>query len=432
MSTAMQHQEERAPFLSELQTLFCSPIAGGSLWRTVYLFLALVLTGYFAYGIATAAPHWSDKVTDLSTEFREEMPFPEIYVCIPANVVRDLRSLPGQQPIAYVGGRPGNCDDGPAMVGVSLTEAPDDSKFKACPGKTFTSNTQNYQLSAATVEEDENAQRLAELLPRKGQGVDRSSAVCLVHKISDPTQTPTDKEKVGQISTWEVGAAFNDPIYFEVFFSQPRVPPFEGDGASGVLNASSAFLPGQGFMSIVDMTLTEITDKTQGHKETTWSIQPSVVPALGSEARVGPIDATHVFRWGSHIVTVVNIRHKTFSEVASEIGGLWAIVPAVLALLFMPTGRIDKRSQKEAFVFKWLPAGKINEFVRDLNPKHDDDIEGGRGVGMDPALAKKLDELLARMDAVDGGSAAAPGSLRQRLDTLQARLDAVEGMAAHS
>lgn len=73
------------------------------------------------------------------------------------------------------------------------------------------------------------------------------------------------------------------------------------------------------------------------------------------------------FWYSSFVVRKITIRRKTFSEIYSELGGIWAASVALLGYVFVKSGKIDGASKKEAYVFKYLPTATRLQWLDELD-----------------------------------------------------------------
>ena len=106
-------------------------------------------------------------------------------------------------------------------------------------------------------------------------------------------------------------------------------------------------------------------------------------------AKINQKHMTFGFYFNSFLVQKITIRKKSFTEVYAEIGGIWGASIAVLALLFVKSGKRNKKG-KEAYIFKYYPGSVKKQVLNAFTAANDVPYTAAEGLELKTSRLKAV------------------------------------------
>mmetsp|Transcript_11970 Transcript_11970/g.29851 ORF Transcript_11970/g.29851 Transcript_11970/m.29851 type:complete len:504 (+) Transcript_11970:31-1542(+) len=163
---------------------------------------------------------------------------------------------------------------------------------------------------------------------------------------------------------WKGGFAW------QVFFTEPGVPPYKLQDGTWDTNATRLFVSGLNTETKMDLRPYRFKDETVGMSSHTLDFQQSTnyqTPVHFTTPKNGV--ENWIFFTFLHFARKVTIRYKTRSEMLAEIGGLWAAATLIMATFFSQSGTVGPKNKKPAVIFKYLPSKLRKQWIQENNEK---------------------------------------------------------------
>jgi len=241
---------------------------------------------------------------------------------------------------------------------------------------------QGYTAPTDVLTADAIAGTLARTLPHINytnpatQTVEKIEALCFRHKMKKDAlsvYTNASQALLGFQTKIEPVAAVEDNVpFWEFYITEQNVPPYEIYNGVRRVNASSVFMPGAMTTTKTDLLPTKFKDETAPFNDKDWRLQYASTNLFQRQNELTikrdtgydwDVGAEFLFAF-NHFTRQVHIRNKTFAEIWSEIGGLWAAAALLMSFFFVQSGATDA-NEKPAYVFAYLPNAIRRRYIRE-------------------------------------------------------------------
>jgi hypothetical protein len=389
-----------------------APVAGPRWWRWLYLGMFLGGVGFFIYTIYSAASTWSEPITTVTPEFRESLPYPDVYVCFPASVIGGIAARNSVMDFNLWPKKNSQDQDDGYFCNQGLTQKTSPDQFQdATPLPAGMSNCPTTNTTDGTF-----VNELLQQLPKANIAGTEYSSKCWYFAMQDGASISHNVQALLMGSFVFTPVVDDVAVYAELYFMEAGKSPVLRDShGKSYIGASKAFAGMQLLYSSMYMTLEEVQDKIKGDKtfKPRYSVssnvalsEPSVVNGFSNGQVVLDSYSTGGFllSFQTFVVNQVVIRRITVGEIWAQLGGLWAGIAAFMSLFFTLSGKIGA-NDREAYIFRYLRGKTRNSYLSSLKDKEDDPevflsrlaaVEQACGIApaAEPAASKAGEEAL--------------------------------------
>jgi len=396
--------------------LVSAPVAGPTFCRLLFIFVAIGVCVFGVYTVVMGgATTWREPITTITTTRVKAVDYPDIYLCLAANDVAEI--FPEMENNFFVSTL--SVTDSRKLCGTAATMA----SLNVVSGKVLTKDNhciyEEMQCASGAAkpigsagaalgcEDMEDCSKKTgdvahQVALKSSPDVDKLQSTLPIYEDGDGTEWAAACLKIPAVKD-KKGLAGSDPIFmkfkfsgtanpiYHVYFTKQGVPPVN---AAGEIRGGSAAYAGPGLVSVAELTLELEKDETLSTPDKTFVSQYTSnmwtklsvkanenhgKPDLGTQDKLTMDfkESLMGISFKSLFVRKTHIRYKTFLEIYTELGGIYAASIAILAFIFVKSGYVDKKEGgKEMYIFAYLPASMRVKWLDGKSAKGAKSAEG--------------------------------------------------------